>query len=195
MNKLTSAFFLLGSFFLISGIILFALIFGQVINQEIKYTITKPNVNKIITPADKNFGIVIPKIDANAKIIPEVDPYNSSIYQQALTKGVAHAKGTSYPNQDGNIFLFAHSSVDFYEAIKYNSVFYLLSKLEKGDKIDIYFKEQKYIYEMAEKKMVNPEDISYLTNSSSEKTLTLMTCWPPGTTYKRLLIIAKIENK
>ena len=114
------------------------------------------------------------------------------VYQQALTKGVAQAKNTSYPDLNGNMFIFAHSSVDFYEAQKYNSVFYLLSKLEKEDKIDIYFKEKKYTYSVTEKKTVDPTEISYLENKSIEKTLTLMTCWPPGTTYQRLIVKATL---
>src|SRR5260221_10612320 len=50
-----------------------------------------------IVPVDDQFGIVIPKIKANSKIIANVDPFNEKEYQWALTKGVAQAKGSSLP--------------------------------------------------------------------------------------------------
>lgn len=150
-----------------------------------------PADKKAIKPVDEDYGIVIPKINANSKIIKDVNPFKSSEYQWALTKGVAQAKGSVYPGQFGNLFLFSHSSVNFYEAVRYNSVFYLLSKLEKGDEIYIFYKKNKIKYSVIGKKLVDPNDISYLTKGSSKHTLTLMTCWPPGTTYKRLLVIAE----
>ncbi len=171
------------------------LIYFSIFRLEVEYQTLGPGkVSTEIKPKDLEFGIVIPKIRANAKVVPNIDPFNSSTYQFALTKGVAHAKGSSFPDSDGNVFLFSHSSVNFYEALKYNSIFYLLDKLEKGDQIQIYYKNKEHKYNVYDKKLVDPRDISYLTKNSSNKTLTLMTCWPPGTTFQRLLIIAKGEN-
>lgn len=194
--------FQVGLFLFSLGILIFILTFYRILWQETKYSLSslvKINRNASIKPVDEEFGIVIPKIKANAKVIKDVDPYDSKAYQWALTKGVAHAKGTAFPGHAGNSFIFAHSSVDWYIANQYNSVFYLLHKLEKGDKIELYYKKTKYIYEVMEKKYVEASDVSYLnpnyslltTNSSL---LTLMTCWPPGTTIKRLIIQAKIIN-
>jgi LPXTG-site transpeptidase (sortase) family protein len=145
-----------------------------------------------ITPIDPLFNIVIPKLGANARIIANVNPYDAKEYQYALARGVAHAKGTSFPGGDGNIFLFSHSSVDFYQATTYNSVFYLISKLEKGDEILLYYHNEKYTYKVTDKKLVDPKDTSYLTQKSTKKMVTLMTCWPPGTSYKRLLVLGEI---
>lgn len=175
------------------SLILFLLIFLPVAQVEINYNLNKSKaITKQIVPIDKDFGIVIPKIGANAKIIAQVDPYDSRIYQVALTKGVAHAKGTALPNQIGNMFIFSHSSVNLLEATRYNSVFFLLSKLEKNDEIDIYYKGAKYTYQVENLKTVDGKEISYLNPESKVRTLTLMTCWPPGTTLKRLVIIAKL---
>jgi len=185
---ITAGIFLIGV-----SLILLVLIFLPVANVEINYKLnTSRNVIKQINPIDKDFGIVIPKIGANAKVIPQVDPYDSRIYQVALTKGVAHAKGTALPNQIGNMFIFSHSSVNLLEASRYNSVFFLLSKLKKNDEIDIYYKGAKYKYEVEEIKTVEAKDVSYLSPNSEVQTLTLMTCWPPGTTLKRLVVISKL---
>ncbi|MBI2595745.1 sortase [Candidatus Daviesbacteria bacterium] len=147
---------------------------------------------KEVKPIDRQFGIVVPKIGANSRIIANVDPWKEWEYQQVLAKGIAHAKGTAYPGQPGNMFLFSHSSVNFYEAQRYNSIFYLLDKLNYGDKVFIYFKGEKYEYVVNGKKIVNPNDVQYLKSNTDEKILTLMTCTPPGTSLKRLLVFGEL---
>lgn len=165
------------------------------IQLEIGYNAKKITAPKSLEipqePIDKEFGIIIPKINANAKIIPSVDPFNSVEYQNALTRGVAHAKGSAFPGEGRNTFLFSHSSVNFFEALRYNSVFYLLSKMERGDPIDIYYRNIRYTYNVAEVRTVAPSAVEYLFTVPKTETLTLMTCWPPGTTYKRLIVIAE----
>ncbi len=205
MKHLSSLLLRIGLVFLILSASLFFLIYYPVLQEEVSYFFSShgagsivelkkdKNQQNVITPKDENFGIVIPKINANAKVIKDVNPFNSYEYQLALSKGVAHAKGSAYPGQFGNVFLFSHSSVNFYEAAKYNSVFYLLSKLNKGDDIYIFYNKIKLKYSVVEKKIVSPSDVSYLASADYKKhTLTLMTCWPPGTTLNRLLIIAEI---
>ncbi len=192
----------LGIFLTYGGIACIALSFAitlstfwPVIREELGYSITNtvPALHaRNIIPVDRKFGIVIPKIGANAVIVPDVNPYDSREYQVALTRGVAHAKGTAKPGSQGNVFLFSHSSVNFYEATRYNSVFYLLSKLEDNDTILLYFDDAKYTYRVTRKNTVSPKAVEYLTNKGNGKeTVTLMTCWPPGTTYKRLIVSAE----
>lgn len=193
MKKLPQILISIGSLLVIISLLLFFYIFAPVASVEVKYVLNKSKTTQI-TPIDKNFSIVIPKIMANAKIIANVDPYDSKIYQVALTKGVAQAKGTAMPNQTGNMFLFSHSSANLLEAKNYNSIFYLLSKLDKKDLIYVYYKNIKYKYEVLDKKIVDSKDVSYLNPKSDMKILTLMTCWPAGTNYKRLLVIAKEVN-
>ena len=195
MKKLSSVLLALGIIIIVGSIILSLLIFQSVFKEELNYSLKKISgaQNKTITPIDKSFGIVIKKIGANAKIIQGVDPFNSVIYQTALTKGIAHALGTSLPGETGNVFLFSHSSSDFFQAQKYNSVFYLLDKLENGDEIEVYYKNQKFTYKVSDKKIASANDIQYLKGDSENKTLTLMTCWPAGTSLKRLLVIAELK--
>ena len=169
------------------------IVFFPIVQNEVVYALKKPVASdQIITPKSKDFGLVIPKIGANSPIVANVDPYTESSYQRALTKGIAHAQGTAFPGTTGTTFLFSHSSVNFYEATRYNSVFYLIDKLAKKDEIHVYYKKQRYVYAVTEKKIVDAKDISYLTNKNNGKQLVLMTCWPAGTSLKRLLIIASI---
>jgi LPXTG-site transpeptidase (sortase) family protein len=149
----------------------------------------------VVAPVDNAFSIIVPKIGANAKVIEDVDPYNSAEYQLALTKGVAHARGTSFPGQGGNTFLFAHSSDNFYNANRYNSVFYLLHKLELGDAFYIIKDGVVYKYEVSATSVVSADAIEFLEDLGGEtEHATLMTCWPPGTTLKRLVVVGNLVS-
>ncbi len=193
-KKVAILFITFGLGLVIFSLLILFLTFYPVLKVELRYQIiTKTNSQqKEITPVNTDFAIVIPKIAANAKVIQDVNPNDEKEYQYQLSKGVAHAKGTAYPGENGNIFLFAHSSLNWYLANRYNSIFYLLNKLENITLILLYYKNKKYLYKVFDKKIVNAQEISYLTNKSNSKTVTLMTCWPPGTTFRRLIILGKL---
>lgn len=161
----------------------------RILNPVIKSDIPDTNRIKTITPVDKDFGIVIPKIEANTKIYPNIDPFNPAEYLPVLKKGVAHAKGSSFPRQGKKIYLFAHSADNFYNVGKYNAVFYLLDKLQKNDEVDIFYKDNLYRYKVINKEIVSPSEIDYL-NDENKEILILQTCYPPGTTLKRLIVTA-----
>lgn len=143
-----------------------------------------------LVPVDTSFSIVIPKIAANSRVIANVDTANYDNYIKALGLGVAHAQGTALPGDEGHIYLFAHSTDNILNVGTYNAVFYLLYKLEAKDRIYVFYKGQKHVYEIVAKRTVKPTEVHYLTRSSAEEFLTLQTCWPPGTTLERLLVFA-----
>jgi len=177
------------------SILLLIFIFWPVTKEEIRYQVNKTiTKEENLTPPNKDFSIVIPKLGAVAPIIKNVDPYNKNVFLPALKKGVAHAKGTSFPNENGNVYLFAHSTDAFYNVGTYNAVFYLIGKLEENDEIKIYFNNIEYSYRVTEKKVVNANDSHYLIQKTNEEILTLQTCYPPGTTLKRLVVIAKLDR-
>jgi len=161
-----------------------------VAKAEISYQFQSPSLQSDdLTPVDPEFSLLIPKIKANSKVIKNVDATNPKIYQSALSRGVAHASGSATPDQPGNVFIFAHSATNWYQASDYNAVFYLLNKLTVGDSLTLYYQNQPYTYSVTDKKIVSPDQIDYM-KSSSRRQLTLMTCWPPGTTLNRLIIVA-----
>lgn len=160
-------------------------------NLPVLVSTEKPIKTDFIKPVNEEFGIVVPRIMANAAVIANVSPFNEKEYQLALTKGVAQARDTVLPGQKGNIFIFAHSAGDFYNANRYNAIFYLLNKMKKNDPIYLIYKGTKLKYSVKEVKTVAADELSYLKKTNYEKSLTLMTCWPPGTTLKRLLVIAE----
>ncbi len=202
MKRLSSLLIYAGGALVILSLIFLIVVFAPIIKLELSYFFQGPGKEKVVlenktraenvlVPVDPEFGIVIPKIRANAKIIPNVNPYSEPEYQRALARGVAQARGTGVPGEGKNIFLFSHSSVDFLEASRYNSIFYLLNKMEKGDEIDLFYKGREYKYKVTDKKIVDPKNVAYLSPNSNQEKLTLMTCWPPGTNLQRLIITAR----
>ncbi|HEX7042415.1 MAG TPA: class E sortase [Patescibacteria group bacterium] len=166
--------------------------------QEVKSQLGNISSNaQVITPPDTFFSIVIPKIGASARVIVNVDPNNETEYLAALKKGIAHARGSVFPGMKGTSFYFAHSTDNFWDVGRYNAVFYLLKDLVPGDAIDMFYKNYRYNYTVTDTKIVDPNDVSLLVNSQkdTEEKVVLQTCWPPGTTWKRLLVIAKPTTK
>ena len=145
---------------------------------------------EFLVPKDPEFSVVIPKIGANAKVLANVDAADEKAYLEALNKGVAHAGGTKFPGESGHIFLFAHSTDYFWNVGTYNAIFYLLNKLTKGDEVDLFYQGQRYVYKVVDSVIAEPAQVEYLTRKSNKEFLTLQTCWPPGTTLKRLLVFA-----
>lgn len=147
---------------------------------------------KLIRPVSTEYGIVIEKINANAKIIASVDSADQKAYTNALKKGVAEAKGSTKPGEEGNLFIFAHSAEAPWNVIRYNAVFYLLRELKSGDRVSIFYNDKRYEYEVFDKVIAEPKDVSFLINRYDKPVLTLQTCDPPGTLLKRLIVRAKL---
>lgn len=134
--------------------------------------------------------ITIPKINVNAPLIYPTSTANSPNYDPELENGVVHYPNTAVPGQNGNIVLFGHSSNDWWQPGNYKFVFVLLDKLVPGDTFSINYNSKRYIYQVAITKVVEANDLSVLT-PTTEPTVTLITCWPAGTSLKRQIITAK----
>jgi LPXTG-site transpeptidase (sortase) family protein len=139
---------------------------------------------------NKEFGMDIPKLYLDEPIVFNIDPHDEPAYTAALKKGIAHAAGTELPAYSGLGYYFAHSSNPNLRS-QYNAVFYLLGKLEKGDSVNIWYEGTKYEYIVNEKKITNPDDVSFLQQDYPVPTVVLQTCWPPGTTLQRMLVFAE----
>lgn len=150
-----------------------------------------------IAPTDNR--LVIPKL---GKSIPLVAMGTEHIegenwtelekqIQDGLRGGVVHYPGTAKPGQFGNVFMTGHSSYYPWDSGKFKDVFATLGKLELGDKYYVYYDQIKYVYEVIDKKEVQPSNVTVLDQSHNEKLSTLMTCTPVGTTLRRLIIKAE----
>jgi sortase A len=162
---------------------------GQTLNSSsLNLTLRKPKED------EKDFHLTIKKINlSNVPIILNVDGSNEALYLKALEEGVAHFAGTALPGQRGNVFIFGHSEYYPNKPGNYKTVFIHLDRLKIGEQIIIKSEKKEYRYNVISKKIISPKDTSVLAQSLDFR-LTLMTCWPPGTTSKRLIIIAKLSS-
>ncbi|HSX09584.1 MAG TPA: sortase [Candidatus Saccharimonadales bacterium] len=149
------------------------------------------NQNQILTPIDPLFSILIPKLGIDEKVVANVDPNDPNAYLPVLQHAIAHAKGSVFPGDFGTTYLFAHSTDNWWDVGRYNAVFYTLSNLSVGDEIDVFYNNRRYTYTVTQQLISSPEDVTLLTSEhSGPSKLVLQTCWPPGTSFKRLYVIA-----
>lgn len=145
-----------------------------------------------INPVNTDFSVIIPKVGVNAPVIARVNPANPGEYNKALEKGVAHASTSYFPDENGTVYLFSHSTNYDWFVKDLNAVFYLLKNLDTGDLIVVYYKNVRYTYKLREKQVVKPTAVSYLAPQLGSRNLILQTCWPPGSISERLLIFADL---
>ncbi len=166
-------------------------------------TSTDPEIQKKLIPelelevAPTDNRLIVPRIDQNIPIVRVssqhlIDRNWNALeleMQDALKDGVVHYPGTSLPGQSGNVVITGHSSYFPWDPGRYKDVFALLHDVVEGDKIVVYYEQDKYVYEVNEIEIVLPEDIDVLKQTPSDK-LTLITCTPVGTNLKRLIVSA-----
>jgi sortase A len=149
------------------------------------------NTQQVLIPIDPLFSILIPKLGIDEQVVPNVDPNNPSDYLPVLQHAIAHAKGSVLPGDSGIVYLFAHSADNWWDIEHYNAVFYTLNNLSVGDEIVIFYQNRRYNYIVSQQIISDPQDVTLLTaEHSGPQKLVLQTCWPPGTTWKRMYIVA-----
>ncbi|MBI2593466.1 sortase [Candidatus Daviesbacteria bacterium] len=171
----------LGNLLIVSALTLLGLIYLPILKI---YLPANPGVN-----LNSNFSINIPRINAYAPLVDNVDPWNEDEYRKALKNGVAIAKGFSKPGESGTIYIFAHSSDSPWRISSYNTVFFRLGELKEADLIDITYAGKQYQYRVSYSVEVWPNEAQALTKQTGNQ-LILQTCTPIGTSLKRLLIFA-----
>jgi sortase A len=160
----------------------------------------KPQINVDFDVVPYENRIIVPKIGKNIPLV-DVEAGNNfdfdhmeNIFMKELEKGVVRYPGTARPGETGNAFIFGHSSNYPWVPGQYNQVFALLDQLSFGDQIIVYYNQKKYVYVIREKKIVKPGDVKVLSRDDSTAELSLMTCWPVGTTLKRMIVFAELQT-
>lgn len=143
-----------------------------------------------IPAIEGNYVLSIDKIDIDVPIVLNVDGKNKSYYLQSLEQGVAHMKDTALPGNKGNVFIFGHSS---YYTGDYREIFARLNEIETGDEIIIKSSTRDYKYKIYQKEIIAADQMDVLDQPQNKSIITLMTCWPLGTTEKRLIVVGELE--
>lgn len=145
-----------------------------------------PYENRIVIP---KIGKNIPLVDITHTQVSGEDELND-IFMEELEKGVVRYPGSAKPGHEGNSFIFGHSSNFPWIKGAYNDVFALLDKLVADDEIIVYYGQEKFVYKITQKNVIKPGDVSVLKKNTpvGAKEISLMTCWPIGTTLNRLIV-------
>lgn len=144
-------------------------------------------------PSD--FLLTIEKLGiVNARVNVDTDISSVTAYTPILKKNLAHVAGTPLPGEWGSSFILGHSALPlFYNPSNFETVFTRLVDLDPGDEITVEYQNQEKIqFKVSEKRILDywkrPENI--LTGGGRK--IVLMTCYPPGFTLKRLILVAKL---
>lgn len=206
----------LGNLLIALGIGIAVFTYAPIIYSEIKYSLSpKENIEPVnstqntsteaepeddtdsenialLQPVDVDFSIVIPKIEVNTPVVEDVSVLDQAEYMEALKEGAAHARGTALPGEKGNMFVFAHSSLNFWQLGPYATVFNLLNKLEEGDLITVFYEGKAYTYQVFENEVIPGWNTEPFYEEYDDAVITLVTCDPPGSTLNRRIVKAKL---
>ncbi|MEI6222506.1 MAG: sortase, partial [bacterium] len=154
----------------------------------------EPNI-PIIPPDNR---IVISKIEVNAPIIQVTDKSEQGVLK-TIESGVGWYPDTGKIGSKGNTVLTGHSSYFWWKPGEYKFIFSNLYKLPVGDTITVYSGGKKYDYTIYNSKVVEPttseaEWIFDQQSHQNESIVTLITCHPPGTALKRLILQARLTT-
>ncbi len=190
-------YILIGAWLFFSGALLY--IFWPIIYPEIAYFLRPGNNQEAPRVEKEDVGgvlkynvpnkVVIPKINVDVPLVL-APGYEDKDILKALESGIAHYPNTALPGEVGNVFVTGHSSNYPWAQGAYNYAFSLLNKLDNGDMVYVYYQGEKYTYKVFEVKIVSPSDTSVLSKTNNS-IISLMTCDPPGTTWKRRIVKAE----
>ena len=135
--------------------------------------------------------IIIPKINIEIPVVYDEPSIEEQAIQKALERGVVHYATTPNPGEIGNAVLFGHSSNNILNNGRYKFAFVLLHRMEIGDTFFLTKNGTRYAYKIYEKKIVQPNEVGVLGATDKTATATLITCDPPGTALRRLVIIGE----
>lgn len=168
------------------GSVYFDKIANSVITKEVK----------VYSDYKKPMKITIPSVKINnVHVSPNIPSTPKSVYEAALSKGVAHLENTPLPGDGGKSIIYGHSGIS--KLMQSNNPRLVFTKLEKvslGDGIKIEKDGKEINYSVSRRKIVDPDEIDFLKDDPEKEQLILITCWPIGIGSKRLVIIADIIN-
>lgn len=146
--------------------------------------------NKELLPQNltKPDRITIDKVGINVKVY-EPDSINVAVLDESLKKGAVYYPGSGTIEQ-GNIFIFGHSTNWPVVQNPAYKTFNGLNKLEKGDIIKVGAGNQEFSYKVQTVNLVDADN-ALVKFDNSGQTLTLSTCNTFGEKQERWVIVAE----
>lgn len=146
---------------------------------------TQPQ-KKVVTPVN-TYTLSIPKLKISSAM--------ATIAGDDLNKSLVHYGGTGLPGEYGTSVIFGHSVLpQFYNPTSYKTIFSTLPSLAVGDDIYVTYDGIEYTYRVFDSVVTEPSDLTPLAQRFDDSYITLITCVPPGTYWKRLNVHARLER-
>lgn len=145
-------------------------------------------------PVSDGPRVIIPKINVNAPVTYGLSDLSEASSQKALQNGPINYPlngANATPGQKGNTVILGHSSADVFAPGNYKFIFVQLNRLAVGDLFYLDYGGKRYTYKVSQTKVINPNQIDQLNLGTDKPYATLVTCDPPGTVARRLLIIGE----
>jgi sortase A len=155
--------------------------------DDAKNWFSKNAMQSNVTPSLAQYSISIPKLKITDATVSTVD--------DDLGSHLVNFQGTALPPDKGNAVIFGHSTLpQLYNPKDYHTIFAYAHTLKVGDDILVNADHVQYKYVINAITIVNPDDTSVLAQSYDNSYLTIITCTPPGTTWKRLIIKSTLQK-
>lgn len=141
--------------------------------------------------------LLIPKLNIDVPIALGLDANDTDSLNRAMNQGVIQFSipgANALPGQVGNFVVSGHSAGDIYSNNQYKFIFSGLERLNENDLVYVDHAGQRYTYKVTKKDTVLPTDVQALVYTGDKPILTLITCWPLGTSRYRLLVTAEQIN-
>lgn len=181
------------------GIVVFIMMFSFFNERFIAPFITpsKASAFPVIIDAsgDNKVGpdplVYVPSINAAVPVNYDLTDNIEANIQANLENGVVKMAGTANPGQKGNVVIVGHSSNNILNKGKYKFAFVNLRKVNVGELFYLHNGGQRYTYKIIEKRIVDPTDVAVTNQDLTKSYATLVTCDPPGTSLKRLILVGE----
>ncbi len=139
-----------------------------------------------------NPEVIIPKINVQIPVNYNETSTDENIIENDLQGGIVHYPTTVLPGQTGNAAFYGHSSNNIFNPGKYKFAFVLLHTIVPGDTFYLTNNNKVYVYKVISRNIVDPSDVGVLNAVPGQTaTATLITCDPPGTSLKRLIVVGQ----
>lgn len=148
-----------------------------------------------------NFGVngelTIPRLGVKAPLIWSKSENN---FTNDLENGVIHYPGTPTPGQVGVSYVSGHSSNYIWSKSSYSHIFSRINELNPGDEFFVTLtqadgKKVSLRYVVLDKREFQPDDqAQFESPSNTDSIMNLSTCWPLGTTARRMVVSGKLTG-
>lgn len=163
---------------------------------------------KNVTSNYKDARNWFPQVNAAQSSEQRISEYEFSIPSQNIEKMkvsavdfdlskhlVQYFSTSKSPIEKGTSVIFGHSTLpQWFDPKNYMAIFAQLHTIKEGEKIVLTVNGKDYTYKVFSVSILESANPNIFSQSFDNSYITIVTCTPPGTTWKRLVVRASLEQ-